>query len=46
MLNTEPLNTLIYRFVETMINVDSRLKGISDMFGEGSGAVRAGNGRV
>ncbi len=32
-LNTEPLNTRISRGVETMINVDSKLKRISNMYG-------------
>jgi hypothetical protein len=32
-LNTEPLNTRISSGVETMIKVDSELKGISNMFG-------------
>jgi hypothetical protein len=32
-LNTEPLNTRITRGVETMINVDSKLKRILNIFG-------------
>jgi hypothetical protein len=32
-LNAEPLNTPITRGVEKMINVDSKLKGISNIFG-------------
>ena len=33
-LNAEPLNTRITSGVETMINIDSKLKGISNMFGQ------------
>jgi hypothetical protein len=35
LLNAEPLNTRITVSIETMINVDSKLKRISNMFGYG-----------
>jgi hypothetical protein len=41
LLNPEPLNTLIYRCVETMIDADSRSKGVSNIFGQGPGVTRA-----